>query len=120
MRMIALLIDPHPFHAKILGTILRSFDWSSVAVATGREGLSAALSLSPELIILDADLPDLNAIGLIVDLRRHWETVKIPIIVTAGNRGPLLERRCREAGADIYLEKPVRADALMTAVKQAV
>ncbi|RME71955.1 MAG: DNA-binding response regulator [Verrucomicrobia bacterium] len=69
----------------------------------GQTGLKVILEKQPDLIILDARLPELNGIEL---LRRVTRTLRrVRVLVFSGNENPVLVREMLEAGAHGFVEK---------------
>jgi CheY-like chemotaxis protein/signal transduction histidine kinase len=79
----------------------------------GDSGLALARDLRPDAIVLDGQLPGLDGLSVLEELKRLPETRHIPVhlISAAGQRQPALS-----AGAVAYLEKPVSPDDLGSAV----
>ncbi len=80
----------------------------------GNEGLDAALSLLPDLIVLDLGLPGMDGLSLLGELRRRGISTRV-IILTARSE---VEQRVRglKAGADDYLAKPFSLDELLARI----
>ena len=76
--------------------------------------LRAAVDSSPDLVILDLGLPDLDGIDVIHGLR-GWTT--IPIIVLSGRAGNQDKIEALDAGADDYVTKPFGIDELLARVR---
>ena len=77
-----------------------------VSVGSGREALSRARELAPDLIVLDIFLPDANGWEICTELRRLEPTRDIPIILlTAGYPEPVYEAKGMRMGADDFLRK---------------
>lgn len=86
---------------------------------SGPEGLEKALSLAPDLILLDVMLPGLNGLELLRRLRKEKGTRETPVIVLtacAADAG-FLETEVRSRGPVAYLRKPVPPDALVRAIR---
>jgi DNA-binding response OmpR family regulator len=83
--------------------------------ADGEEGLSAALSDPPDLVVLDLNLPRLDGITLLTRLRRAESTARVLILSARGE----VESRVKglKAGADDYLPKPFSLDELIARVE---
>ena len=87
-----------------------------VEAATGAEGLSAASAQTPDIILLDLGLPDMD--GLEVTRRlREWTTV--PIIVLSARGMEQDKVAALDAGADDYLTKPFSLPELMARMRVA-
>lgn len=81
----------------------------------GNDGLSAALSLLPDLIVLDLGLPGLDGYSLLSELRRQGHTTRVIILTARGE----VEQRVKglKAGADDYLPKPFSLDELVARIE---
>ena len=80
--------------------------------------LTTALTERPDLIILDIGLPGGDGYSVMRGLNAFPELANVPVIVLTGRDGFTHERRCREAGANRFFEKPVTNLHLMTAIQQ--
>jgi DNA-binding response OmpR family regulator len=80
--------------------------------------LSTALTEMPDLIILDIGLPGCDGYSVMRCLKTFPELADVPVIVLTGRDGFTHEKRCREAGAKRFFEKPVTNLHLMTAIQQ--
>ena len=78
------------------GTVLSAFD--------GLDALNICLNNSPDLIFLDINMPIIDGITVIKELRAKNFSTPI-IVITAYDSH--LSQECREAGADIVISKPV-------------
>jgi DNA-binding response OmpR family regulator len=81
----------------------------------GVEGLQAALSDPPDLIVLDLNLPKLDGFSLLNSLREAGSTARILILTARGE----VEHRVKglKAGADDYLAKPFSLDELIARIE---
>ena len=93
-------------------------DWDVVAASRGRDGLGRAASDAPDVILLDADLPDIDGLQMCRLLRRAG--VRTPILVLTGD-SELSERiACLGAGADDYMCKPYARTELRARLRSLV
>jgi CheY-like chemotaxis protein len=72
--------------------------------ADGREGLQAARTTPPELILLDMMLPGLDGTSVLKALKEDVSTAQIPVIVLSG-LSQKNEAKLKNAGAAAYIEK---------------
>jgi DNA-binding response OmpR family regulator len=84
------------------------------ATATAMEGLQAVVRVSPDLVILDMGLPDLDGTELLKMIRAVSE---VPIIVATARSEDRDVIRTLDAGADDYLIKPFSVDQLEARVR---
>lgn len=87
-------------------------NYQVVTAADGQEGLEAALSYKPDLIILDVLMPKMDGFQTLKRLKQIEETKKTPVIVlTAKNETACLDKGI-SLGADFYLPKPFTLENL--------
>jgi DNA-binding NarL/FixJ family response regulator len=106
-----LLADERPLFANAVQTMLAShprFDLVGVAFE-GQEAIELANELSPDVVLIDADLPDLD--GLEVTRRICEGTAPRMVILTGEPDGDSVE--AHDAGAGAYLPKPRSAADLL-------
>lgn len=84
------------------------------STATAMEGLQAVVRVSPELVILDMGLPDLDGTELLKMIRA---VSAVPIIVATARNEDRDVIRTLDAGADDYLVKPFSVDQLEARVR---
>jgi CheY-like chemotaxis protein len=101
-----------------LGLEKAGYDVTVTANATA--ALAALTTVSPDLIVTDLDLPDLNGLDLIQYVRRHEEGRHIPLIVVSASTGGFQSAKALEAGADVFLGKPMMLEDLIQAVDGAL
>jgi two-component system KDP operon response regulator KdpE len=112
-----LLIEDEPQMQRFLRIILQGHGYRLVESSTGQEGLMQAATRSPDLILLDLGLPDID--GLEVTRRlREWSD--IPIIVISAREQEQDKIKALDAGADDYLTKPFGAGELMARIRVAM
>jgi two-component system KDP operon response regulator KdpE len=112
-----LLIEDEPQMQRFLRIILQGHGYRLVESATGQEGLMQAATRSPDIILLDLGLPDID--GLEVTRRlREWSD--IPIIVISAREQEQDKIKALDAGADDYLTKPFGAGELMARIRVAM
>ncbi len=84
------------------------------AVASAMDGLQAVVKTSPDLVILDMGLPDLDGTELLKMIRAVSE---VPVVVATARSDDRDIVRTLDAGADDYLVKPFSVDQLEARVR---
>lgn len=82
----------------------------------GPRGLTLAEEHTPDLVILDLNLPTLDGASVCKKLKEHFPSLPV-IILTAKNTTQDMVKSLTEIGADDYVAKPFEIDALLARVK---
>jgi two-component system KDP operon response regulator KdpE len=88
-----------------------------VVARNAQDGLTAAAASSPDVILLDLRLPDLDGIEVVRRLR-SWTTV--PILLLSGDGTERAKVAALDAGADDFVDKPFSMDELRARVGAAL
>ncbi|HYE93773.1 MAG TPA: response regulator [Terriglobales bacterium] len=106
--------------AALLDTLWEALTWDSrykVEVAQdGYEGLIKVGSFAPNLLVLDIRMPGLNGFQVCRRVKADPATRETRILAITGHGGNHTREQILEAGADGFLEKPIRLDDLQNEV----
>ncbi|MFH0911455.1 MAG: response regulator [Planctomycetota bacterium] len=91
---------------------LRSDHHKVIFAPSGREGFSRLQTSPPDAIILDQDIPDLDAVTLCKAIRSRERTCGIPMLFLSSGSGLSRMEAILQAGADNVLPKPFPPQAL--------
>ena len=111
-----LIVDDEPTNIHILSNILSS-DYEIRAANNGERAIEAALSQSPDLILLDMIMPDIDGLTVCRRLKENGATKDIPIIFVTSMSDPANEEMGLDAGAVDYISKPVSPPIAKARVK---
>lgn len=81
-------------------------------VGDGESALKVLRARKPDLIILDAGLPEMSGIEVLSYIRRDLELYSIPVLMLTGRRSAQDERIAFNTGATDYLTKPFEPEVL--------
>jgi len=84
---------------------------------TGREGIQLARDLSPDVVLMDINMPDMDGITATENIREELPHIQIVILSVQGD--PNYMRRAMLAGARDFLTKPPMVDELIAAIRRA-
>ncbi len=112
-----LIIDDEVQIRRLLEITLSSEGYKITEAATGKEGLVAAATHNPSLIILDLGLPDVDGSELLKKLR-EWFHKPIIILSVRNLEADIIE--ALDNGADDFLAKPFRTGELLARVRSAL
>ena len=117
----AILIVDHDVRFTTFATrLFERAGFLTVAAATGAEGVEAARSERPGLVVLEVCLPDLNGFEVSRQLRDEFGD-DLPIVFVSGERTEPLDRAAGLLiGGDDYLAKPCHPDELLARVRRLI
>jgi two-component system cell cycle response regulator DivK len=85
---------------------------------SGGDGIKKALSIKPDMILLDIQLPDIDGYSIARELKKHNELSNIPIIAVTSYALSGDREKAIEAGCTGYLEKPINPDTFIDEIKK--
>ena len=113
-----LVIDDDRSICETLELYLTEEGYEVVTAATGTEGLNKFVEHSPDVVILDIRLPDVDGFTVLEDLREDDENVKVIMITAHHDMDSTIN--AMKSGAFDYIHKPVNVDELDMAIRKAV
>lgn len=116
-NMNILIIDDEVQIRRLLEISLSTYGFNTFFAATGKDGLVAAATHSPALIILDLGLPDIDGMKLLQSLR-EWYTKPVIILSVRNSEDDII--KALDGGANDYLTKPFRSGELIARIRAAI
>lgn len=83
------------------------------AVCNGREAVARACEIPADIILMDLEMPVLSGFGAIEAIRAAMPHDETPIVALTAHATQTLEQRCREAGFDAFVTKPIDFKGLL-------
>lgn len=114
---VVLVIEDEPQMLRFLRASLVAHGYRVIEATTATDGLAQATARSPEVILLDLGLPDLDGIEV---TRRLREWTRTPIIIISARGQEADKVHVLDAGADDYLTKPFVVGELLARIRVAL
>jgi two-component system cell cycle response regulator DivK len=108
-----LLIEDNEQNRYLLTFLLEKHGYTVASANDGPSGIAAALSLVPDMILLDIQLPVMNGYEVARALRRHASLRDTPIIAVTSYAMPGDSESALAAGCVRYIEKPIDPDTFV-------
>lgn len=109
--MTILVADDHPIYIEGLANLLQSYDFTVVGkAANGIEAVKLAGELQPDIVLMDANMPDLDGIEATKEIKKNYPNMKI--IILTGIEDDVLLLKAIQAGAAGFLLKRLDGDSL--------
>jgi two-component system cell cycle response regulator DivK len=102
-----LVVEDNELNLKLFCDLLRAHEFETEPVRDGREAVERARAFSPNLIVMDIQLPYVSGYDLILQIKADEDLGKTPIMAVTAYAGREDEDRIRAAGADAYVSKPI-------------
>ena len=102
---------------RLLEITLTLNNYKVMLASTSREGISAAATYNPSLILLDLGLPDEDGLQVLNKLR-EWYTNPIIILSVRSSEDDII--KALDIGANDYLTKPFRTGELLARIRTAI
>ncbi|WP_316523465.1 response regulator [Kitasatospora brasiliensis] len=109
-----LVVDDEPALLRTLRINLSARRYAVRTAASGGEALDRAAHSTPDAVLLDLGLPDLDGMDVLRGLRTHSA---VPVIVLSGRTDAADKVGALDAGADDYLTKPFLMDELLARLR---
>lgn len=100
-----LLVDDDPMILQLVKQLFELDGYNVALAKNGVEAIEKAVTLQPDVIVMDYMMPKLNGIAACQRINGAPETADIPIVIFSANANPDLPEQSRRAGAAIYLDK---------------
>ena len=92
--------------------VLEAEGYRVVEAESGLEGIAAARTEQPLLILVDINMPDMDGLEVTARLRAMPELGSVPIVALTANVMKGDRERTLEAGCSGYIQKPIDVDLL--------
>lgn len=112
-----LIADDEPNLLEILRLNLERADFQVLTAVDGREAVEIAIREQPDAVILDVMMPRLDGYGACAELRAHYRTRHIPILMLTAKQSEDDQVTGLAGGANDYVGKPYRAKELIQRVR---
>jgi DNA-binding response OmpR family regulator len=112
-----LVVDDEPDTVELISFNLRNSGYDVSSAITGGEALNKAKIVSPDLIILDLMLPEIDGLEVCKLLRADKSTAQIPILMLTAKAGEVDRILGLELGARDYVTKPFSPRELLLRVR---
>ena len=102
-----LIIDDNAQNAKLARDVLRAAAFRTLEAATGAEGIALAEEHTPDVILMDLRLPDMDGTDAVRTLAVGARTARIPVVALSAVRFEGAGDWLLSAGFAGHLEKPI-------------
>ena len=115
-----LVVDDENDILLIIKSALHEEGYDVTTANNGYDGLALAEDASPDLIILDIMMPEMDGFEVLQQLKENEKTAQIPVVILTGMSSKDKIREALNKGIDYYIVKPFEYQDLVSKVKIAI
>ena len=115
---LVLIIEDNEKNMKLVRDVLQVKGYETMEAGTAEDGLAMAAERTPDLVLMDIQLPGMNGIEALGKLRADPATASIPVIAVTASVMQQDRKHITEAGFDAYLGKPLDLKEFLATVKE--
>ena len=113
-----LIVEDNERNRKLVRDVLAFHGYRLAEAETGEDGVRLARELHPDLVLMDIQLPGIDGIAALGQLRSDPATRAIPVIAVTASAMTQDRQKIMAAGFDGYQSKPIRVREFLEAVRQ--
>ena len=113
-----LVVEDNELNMKLFRDVLVATGYLAIEATTGGEAIGLAVEHTPDLVLMDIQLPDFDGVEALRRLRTDARTAAIPVLAVTAQAMLGDHERFLAAGFDGYVAKPVNVGELIGTVQQ--
>ncbi|GHO93244.1 hypothetical protein KSF_032920 [Reticulibacter mediterranei] len=113
-----LVADDSVFFRQSLLQMLKHASYSVTEARDGLEALEQLLEHTPDVLLLDIEMPDINGYDVLSVMRLYPELAAIKVVMLTSRSSEKHRRHARELGAHGYLTKPCPQEVLLSTIEE--
>jgi two-component system cell cycle response regulator DivK len=113
-----LLVEDNEKNMKLFRDVLQAAGYDTVEATTGGRAVELAIEHSPDLVLMDVQLPEIDGVEALGRLREDKRTASIPVLALTAQAMQGDRERFLAVGFDGYVSKPVDIVALVDTVHE--
>jgi two-component system chemotaxis response regulator CheY len=118
MSKTILAVDDSTSMRQMVGLTLRSAGYEVIEASDGDEALNYARTHAVDLVLADVNMPHMDGITLVAELRGLPEYQLTPLLLLTTESAPERKLQGKQAGATGWMVKPFRPDQLLATLER--
>ena len=113
-----LIVEDNEKNMKLVRDVLRHQGYATLEAGTGELGVQLAVQHTPDLILLDIQLPGMDGIATLRQLRTVASLNAVPVVAVSASVMPEDQRHIGASGFDAYITKPISLKPFLALVER--
>ncbi len=115
---VILIVEDNEKNMKLARDVLQSRGYATLEAVTGEDGVRIAVETKPDLVLMDIQLPGINGIEALRQVRADPGCARIPVVAFTASVTPTDRSQISAAGFDGFLSKPINVRDFLDTVKR--
>lgn len=113
-----LIVEDNEKNLKLVRDVLQFKGYQTIEAMTGNEGVKLAKERKPDLVLMDIQLPDIDGITALSQLRADAITKALPVVAVSASVMPDDQQRIVASGFNAYITKPINVKSFVETVEK--
>ena len=116
MAKTVLIVEDNDLNMKLFNDLLQAHGYDTLQTMAGRDAVQIARENTPDLILMDIQLPEISGLEVTKMLKADEDLKHIPVIAVTAFAMKGDEEKIREGGCDGYLAKPISVPVFLETI----
>ena len=113
-----LIVEDNDLNMKLFNDLLQAHGYETVQTVDGRDALKLVREHTPDLILMDIQLPEISGLEVTKMIKADDDLKDIPVIAVTAFAMKGDEKKIREGGCEGYIAKPISVPHFLETVKK--
>ena len=113
-----LIVEDNEKNMKLARDVLQAKGYATLEAVTGEEGVRIALECKPDLVLMDIQLPGINGMEALRQVRADLGCANIPVVAFTASVTPTDRNQISAAGFDGFISKPINLKEFLETVQR--
>ena len=113
-----LIVEDNEKNLKLVRDVLQFKGYQTIEAMTGTEGVKLAKERKPDLVLMDIQLPDIDGITALRQIRADPNTKDMPVVAVSASVMPDDQQRIVASGFNDYVMKPINVKNFVETVEK--
>lgn len=113
-----LIVEDNELNMKLFCDLLEAHDYDTIQTKDGMAALELAKTHSPDLILMDIQLPEVSGLEVTKWIKEDDDLRSIPIVAVTAFAMKGDEEKIRDGGCEAYIAKPISVNLFIDTIKQ--
>jgi len=118
MSKTILIVEDNENNMMLVRDVLQMKGYTVLEATTGAEGVRLTLEAKPDLVLMDIQLPDIDGITALAQIRANEAAKKIPMLAVSASVMPEEKQKIVASGFDAYITKPLNMKSFIETVEK--